>query len=145
MNIEYKIVKENKLIIHYFSGKVLLNDLFNSIKIVINDVDFDPHMSVLNDLRDCEIITDTKSIYELTEYVKNNKKLYAKRKTAFLTNSPKQVVFSTLLINLKNEPLVSIKIVSTIESALKHLKGNTYDYELVNNIINKLKSKWKNS
>ena len=106
-----------------------------------NDVDFNPNMSILNDLRDCEIITDEKSISQLTEFVKNNKKLYAKRKTAFLTNSPKQVVFSTLLINLKNESLVSIKVVSTIKSALMHLTGNAEDYELINGIINKMKSK----
>lgn len=141
MIFEYRILKEKKLIIQYYGGKSSLNDFYNSITVVANNVDFNPNMSILNDLRDCEIITDEKSISQLTEFVKNNKKLYAKRKTAFLTNSPKQVVFSTLLINLKNESLVSIKVVSTIKSALMHLTGNAEDYELINGIINKMKSK----
>ena len=141
MIFEYRILKEKKLIIQYYGGKSSLNDFYNSITVVANNVDFNPNMSILNDLRDCEIITDEKSISQLTEFVKNNKELYAKRKTAFLTNSPKQVVFSTLLINLKNESLVSIKVVSTIKSALMHLTGNAEDYELINGIINKMKSK----
>lgn len=144
MKFQYKILKEDNFLILNYCEKTSLNDLFNSINIVANDIDYNSNMSILNDLRDCEIPTDERSICKLTEYIKNNKKIYAKRRTALLTESPNQVVFSTLLVDLKKESLVSISIVSTLKSALMHLKGNTKDYMLINDIIKDLKSKCNN-
>ena len=143
MEFEYKILTDYRLILLHYRGKASLDDLFNTIRVVAKDKDFNPNFSILNDLRDCTLMTDKKSIQKLTDFVKNNSGVYSERKTAMLTDTPGQVVFSTLLVDLKNESRVSIKIVSTLESAIMFLTGETEKINYLSGIIEQLRIEGK--
>ncbi len=141
--VGYRIVRDCNLLIQYYHGEISLNDIYNSADIISNDPDFDNSLNILNDLREAILITDEESIKELIAHIKKSNILYYERKTAFITSTPNQVVFSTLIELLKNESLVNVKTVSTLENALIHLIGNREKFDEISEAISDLKDEKK--
>ena len=141
----YRILKEQNLIIKYYSGKLTLKDLYDFVKLTGEDADYLPTMFVLNDIRDCLIVIDNNEVYNFIENIKNSQRLYAKRKIVFLTKTPNQVVFSTMIDIFKNETFIKLFIATTLDRALRDLMISEFNYDLVNQTLNDLKTIISNS
>lgn len=141
----YKILKAKNLVIKYYKGEFSLPELIASANFTGHDIDFKPTMNVVNDLRDSIIIAEETEIEKLINYYKENQKLYAERKVAFITSSPNQVVFGLMLTNFKNEALISINTFSTLSPAIEWVELPISDLEMIENCIDELKIQVKNS
>lgn len=137
----YKILKEQNLVIKYYSGNFSLKDMVDCVESTWKDTDYLPTMFVLNDLRDCVIAIKKSVILDFINKIKKNPRVYAKRQIVFLTNTPNQVVFTSMIDLFKNEKLIELNTVSTIERALKYLMISESDYALIYSTLNELKLK----
>lgn len=135
----YRILKEKNLIVKYYSGQISIKDLYDFVNLTGEDADYLPTMFVLNDIRDCIIVIENKEIYNFIENIRNSQRLYAKRKIVFLTSTPNQVVFSTMLNLFKKETLIELSIVTTLDRAFRNLMISKFDYDFVNQTLNDLK------
>ena len=135
----YRVLREQMLVIKYYSGNLSIKDLFEYVEITGDDSDYLPSMFVLNDLRDCYINIEGDAIIDFISKVRESPKVYAKRKIVFLTNNPNQVVFSTMLNMLKKENFIDLYTVSTIGSAFKHLMISDGDFDLIHRTLDELK------
>lgn len=142
---KYRILKEQKLVIKYYSGNLSLKELYDFVEYTGNDTDYLPTMSVINDLRDCFIAIDNEGILDFIHKIKENQKVYDQRKSVFLTDTPNQVVFSSMIEFFKNEPLIELNIVSTIERALRCLMISKVDDGLIHRTLHELKLNGKGS
>jgi hypothetical protein len=82
---------------------------------------------------------ENEAIFDFINKIKRSPKVYAKRKIVFLSDTPNQVVFSSMIDYFKNEPFIQLSTVSTIERALKYLMISEGDYSLVYNTLDELK------
>lgn len=131
----YKIIPELNLIIRRFKGRYSIPEIIQVTEIFSNDKGYLPTMNHLVDIKEAEILANDDDIFELVDYYKASKKVYAKRKTVLLTETPDQVVFGTLLNHYKNEKLVELSVVSTLDPALSILGIPLSNKTIIRNII----------
>jgi hypothetical protein len=132
----YKILPEKHLIIKYFHGFFFMSDIINWMNETVKDSLFDPSFNVLNDYRDAESKMSYEEIHKFTEFLKGDEMSYGKRKSAFITNTPNQTVFSFLLYRFNNEELIKIKTFSNISGAAKWLGLQLSETDIIENLIN---------
>lgn len=135
----YFILKERKLIIEYYSGKIYLNDFLKIHEKKSKDKDFNVNFNLLIDFRNAEILLSETDVLALVNFHKNNKKLFGKRKSAHLTQTPDQVL-SGMHFDIFNKELpIIIKIFSTLEASLRWLGLEIEDIEIIKSNLDKLK------
>lgn len=137
----YIIVKEKKLIIEYYSGHIYLGDFINAHDKKGNDKDFNVNYNLLIDFRDAEIHLDNHEVSELSNYHKNNSKLFGSRYAAHITKTPAQVVAGTKFDMYKNELPIKIKVFSTVEAAMGWVGLKIEDKHLIESYLEVLKNK----
>lgn len=141
--IDYIILPQEKLIIEYFSGMVSLKDVIAQKEKLIRNPNYNPGYNLIDDLRDAQFELIKEQVKGYVDYVFNNKKNIGKRNTAFVTSNPDQVVVSTLFESAKGELPINTMIVSTISTALKHVKISAAKTPIVLECIDKLRDKGK--
>ncbi|HLN22099.1 MAG TPA: hypothetical protein VK213_13480 [Bacteroidales bacterium] len=112
---------ELNLIIRSFKGELTVSDIIQSSEIISKERDFLPTMNFLNDIQETEFQIKEEDIIEVINYYKTTSKVYARRKSVHLTKTPTQVIFGTLMNLYKNETLVELSVVSTLDAALLKL------------------------
>ncbi len=137
--IRYKIISDLKLTVEYYRGAINLEDIINFKNTEIIDEKYNPNYNSIGDFRDADFFLDEKQIKEFINYIKNNKKNMGVRKTALLTNTPSQVVTSTLYqLNSDGLPM-NLKIFSTLESTLKWIDISKSDYQIIDKAVQDMK------
>jgi len=137
--IRYKIISDLKLTVEYYRGAINLEDIINFKNTEIIDEKYNPNYNSIGDFRDADFFLDEKQIKEFINYIKNNKKNMGVRKTALLTNTPSQVVTSTLYqLNSDGLPM-NLKIFSTLESTLKWIDISKSDYQIIDKAVQNMK------
>ncbi len=137
--IQYKIIPDLKLTIEYFKGQVYLDDIIDFKNIEIKDKKYNPNYNSVGDFRDAELLLDENQIKEFINYVKRYNKNMGVRKSALLTNTPSQVVITTLYqLNSEGLPM-SFKIFSTLESAMEWMGISPNDYHKIEKTIQDMK------
>lgn len=137
---DFEILKDQNVMIRYFRGEISLQDLFAFAEIIALHPDYDPKMRVINNLIDAEFIFSQQDIVSFVEFVKNHKKIYGSRRIVFLTDTPNQVVFTTMVKMFKEETLIDIGIVSTLEASINFLGLEEDDLPTIEKCIERLKS-----
>ncbi|MBE0422524.1 MAG: STAS/SEC14 domain-containing protein [Lutibacter sp.] len=120
----YIILKDFNLLIECHSGSLDLKSYINFVKRTTLDPLFSKNMNYLIDLSN---IVFTASIDDITKYntfSDENFTSQIKRKVALVTNSPNQMVFTTLFKTGNTQKLKEIEIFSTKESALEWLNSS---------------------
>ncbi|RLD81176.1 MAG: hypothetical protein DRJ10_06480 [Bacteroidetes bacterium] len=137
--IRYKIISDLKLTVEYYRGAINLEDIINFKNTEIIDEKYNPNYNSIGDFRDADFFLDEKQIKEFINYIKKNKKNMGVRKTALLTNTPSQVVTSTLYqLNSDGLPM-NLKIFSTLESTLKWIDISKSDYQIIDKAVQNMK------
>lgn len=140
---QYKILPELKIMVEYFSLETSLKDKIEHRKIVIQDKYFNPNYNFITDFRDTHIDFSVDDVSAYIEFAKNATKMHGDRRSAILTNTPNQTVFSSLyVLELKNEP-THVEIFSTMDSAIKWVGLSSIDIRKIESVINEMKIKAK--
>lgn len=114
----YRIIPESKLIVEYHSGVGKVEDAIDFRMIQAADPDFSPEFEVIVDLRDLDMDVQVQELKKLVEFYTHNPRLIGYRRNAIITENPHQVVLATLLKQMHANLPQSIKVVSTVGSAV---------------------------
>jgi len=137
----YRILHEEKLIVEYYSGEIVLENLIEFKKMLLTDPEYNPHYNLLADLRDATFLLTEYEIKGYLDYAKPVLYLFKKRKSAYLTHTPNQVVFVTF-IDYYSEGFLPIetKIFSTSNAAISWLKHSICTSDVLENELIDLKN-----
>ena len=142
-SVQYKILPELKIMVEYFSLETSLKDKIAHRKILIQDKYFNPNYNFITDFRDTHIDFSLDDVSAYIEFAKNATKMHGDRRSAILTNTPNQTVFSSLyILELKNEP-THVEIFLTMDSAIKWVGLSSIDIRKIESVINEMKTKAK--
>lgn len=137
--LEYLIIKEMRLIIEYFSGKIYYDDYIKFKNIQSQDENYNPTYNQLLDLRDSELMIDGEQVNNAIQYFKQNKHLLANRRVAVLTSEPNHVIVTTLAI-LNNDTPINNRVFSTVEKAIEFIGYSILEKNKIENLIQQIKT-----
>lgn len=136
----YRILKEENLIVEYHGGVGKIDDAIGFRKIQASDPDFSPEFNVIVDLRDLSMDVQVYELRKLVEFYKQTPSIIGNRRNALITENPSQVVLATMLKQLNTGSPQSIKVVSTVGSAVNWVNSRLSGM-YVANILHELKVK----
>ena len=134
--IKYKILKERKVVIHCYGGKVCITQIKENALKLMEDEDFSPDFDEITDLRNSELVFNHKDdILNYIRFLKTKPSYLSKRKIAVLTNSPDHVVKSTLYKGFGNSLPMRPQVFSTFESIKNYLDIPDFSEQEFNYIV----------
>lgn len=142
--MSYKIIEESRLIIEFFSGDINIDDIIHLQNIISDELNYNPTFDLVFDTREANILVNEKDMIKYLEFVKNHPKIYGKRKAAYLTSKPNEVVVGTLFSKLINDVPIHANVFSTTEAIVNWLKNKNIDNQLLTSVINTLKKQSSN-
>jgi len=119
---KYKILKENNLILEFHKGALDI-DSFIKFKIKLTeDPLFTNSLNYYIDFKNVTFNLSESDVDKYLNFLKGNSNYLGKRKVALITNTPKQVVYSTFFKMKRTNSIQAIEVFSTSKSALAWLK-----------------------
>lgn len=139
---KYKILTELNLIIEYYSGEIDIDDIIHMQKVLSEESIYRPTQDIILDFRDATLKIEEEDLKRYLEFVKGFPKVFGKRKAAYLTNTPNDVVITTIfdLVVQQNDVPINIGIYSTFKGILDWLDIETIDYNAIELIIDDIKT-----
>lgn len=137
----YKILKKHQIIIEYHKGIITLESFVNFKKEITKNKDFIKDLKYLVYLTDAVFNTSPSDIEAYIQFLKDNVAVYGKRKVALITDTPNQVVATTLFKTLEEVSSQNIEIFSTTGKAYEWLQVPNLPLDKVNKILSDLKNK----
>ncbi|NOQ26770.1 MAG: hypothetical protein GQ564_15525 [Bacteroidales bacterium] len=138
--LDYLIIAEKALIIEFYRGKYYVDELIDFKKKVGNDKEYNPCYNIIQDFREVEFLFKINEVSKYVEFISNNEKYLARRKSTMITETPNQVVTSIGFEILKKELPIQVKVCSTVEVAFAFVKLPGCDWEIVESLIDNLKN-----
>lgn len=130
INSIYTILEELEFIIEYHEGLLTLESIIDYRMNQMHDPKFNPGFNMLLDMRNVEMTGDPEEVQEYVDFYMKNKNITGNRRVAVLTNTPKQVFYTTLFEQNNDKLMQKTKIFSTQAAALKWLNVNLTEPEL---------------
>ena len=135
----YKILEDENLIIEVHRG-TCNSDSFQDFKIKLGeDPLFHKDFKFLVHIKGVNFKTNMNDIDELATFITKNKKNLGKRKIGILTDTPEQVVNSTLYMTLLSKENNDVQVFSTNQESFKFLNITPNKYELIEKTLKNLK------
>ncbi len=114
-------IDEQLVVVRYF-GRVKLDDVIKVLENVICHPEYNKLFSFLIDVRYCEFSNNADNVKRFFFYIQKKFPFLLGSKTAFLSNTPRQVVIATVLKLLLGKRGNNIHVCSTPEYALNWLE-----------------------
>lgn len=138
---QYRILSELKIMVEYFSLETSLKDKIEHRKRVIQDQYFNPNYNFITDFRDTHINFSVDDVSAYIEFATNATKMHGDRRSAILTNTPNQTIFTSLyILEVQNSPS-HVEIFSTMDAALRWVGLSSVDNIKIEAVINEMKTK----
>jgi len=132
----YVILPDENLVIEFHSGILEVPDYIEFKQNLLKDPLFKPNLNHFIHFKNVVFQTPPSELSNFVGYIKENVQSLGKRKLAFITDTPNQVVTTTMYkIMQQNTTLIS-EIFSTNEGALKWLNPPTLNNVELNKILN---------
>jgi len=140
----YRILKEHSLVTIVHNGYLNLNSMMSLMKKLCSDPIFSSNFDCIIDINDVVIDLTIKDINIYVNHLENNSNPLENKRIALITNTPKQVVYSTLFKQEQEllHPLQKVQIFSTLENACEFLKLKDCSVDLVLENIKTLKKEF---
>lgn len=137
--LKYKIIPELNLIIDCWYGELTFDKILSSKLEQANDPEWNQAYHNISDIRNAVFSLSDKEAKKIIDYTRTDIRWQHKRKTAYLTDNPNQVVFQKLLeFNKSREIPNEIEGFSTLNAILNWLQIDMSEFEKINNIIREL-------
>ena len=128
---KYVILKELNLIIECHSGILDADSFIDFKKSIALDPLFLPNLNYFVHLKKVTFSTKLEDIDKYIKFLESNSKTYGNRRVALITDTPNQVVSTTMFKMLQQNKVQSVEIFSTSESALEWLNVNFNKKEIL--------------
>lgn len=120
----YKILKEQNLIVEYHTGIIDAKSFIAFKKCITLDPLFLPSLNYFVHLKNAAFVTNLEDVDAYANFLADNYTIFGNRRVALITNTPNQVVPSTIFKMLQETSPQLVEIFSTNERALKWLNSN---------------------
>ena len=134
----YKILKEHNLIVEYHSGILDADSFIEFKKSITLDPLFLPSLNYFVHLKKVTFSKNLEDIDTYANFLEANSKVYGNSRVALITNTPNQVVSTTIFKMMQQNKSQSVEIFSTSESALEWLNSN-FDKNEILDVLGELK------
>lgn len=131
----YKILKEHNLIVEYHSGILDADSFIEFKKSITLDPLFLPSLNYFVHLKKVTFSTNLEDIDKYVRFLDANSKVYGNRRVALITNTPNQVVSTTMFKMMQQNKAQSVEIFSTNENALEWLNSNLNKDEILDVLV----------
>ena len=123
--LDYIVLGDKRLIVAYLAGKIWLTDILDFQNLMITSQEFNPNYNFLVDMRDADLQLKEDDVIRHLDYLRKIEvQFIARRKAAYITRTPEQVVITSLYEMLNKDFPIQIKPVSTLYAASKWLGLN---------------------
>lgn len=131
----YKILKEHNLIVEYHSGILDADSFIEFKKSITLDPLFLPSLNYFVHLKKVTFSTNLEDIDKYVRFLDANSKVFGNRRVALITNTPNQVVSTTMFKMMQQNKAQSVEIFSTNENALEWLNSNLNNDEILDVLV----------
>jgi hypothetical protein len=126
--VSYKIFPELKLIIEVVGGSISIDDFIELKRNEILDKNYNPNYNFIVSVNYLEPSFEDEQLKKIIDYIKDNRAIIGKRRSAILTETPKQTVASIMYESATKGLPMSFKTVSTIKAAMDWV-GVSFEHE----------------
>jgi len=127
----YKILKPHNLIVEYHTGVLDADSFIDFKQKIALDSLFSPNLHFLVHLKKVTFSTNLEDIDKYVRFLDANSKVYGNRRVALITNTPNQVVSTTMFKMMQQNKSQSVEVFSTNENALEWLNSNLDKTEIL--------------
>ena len=131
----YKIISEHNIIIEFHKGNIEVDSYIKFKEKTFNDEDFKTGLNYLIHFKNVTFFTPQEDIKKFVNFIKNNAPKLGKRKVALITNTPNQVVSTTIYKTMQANLNQEVEIFSTDEAALNWLIPKSFSFKDLNEIL----------
>jgi hypothetical protein len=136
----YKILNKERLIVEYHSGDINIDEFINSRKIISSDSEYNADFDLIFDFRDVNMIVSQQDIDKFVVFLKNFNPILGKRKSAYLTSKPHEVVITTLFsMNIKDLSILPHTF-SSLEGVVAWIGNKDINTQILDDIFRELKT-----
>ncbi len=132
---KFKIYSEYNLIAEFHSGTLNLESYLQFKKDLFSHKEFKSGMNYYINLKKVNFTIPTEDIQKFAEFNNKRPSFLKRRKIALVTDTPNQVVSTTIYKTLLNKKNQDIKIFSTNENALRWLITTPISLEKFKDIL----------
>jgi hypothetical protein len=134
--LKYKIIPALKLYIDCWYGKLTFDKILTAKLEQAKDSLWNREYNNISDIRNSIFTLSDEEAKKIIDYTETDTRWQNDRKTAYLTNTPNQVVFQKLLEFNKSQDIPNkIEAFSTLEAILSWLGIGKSNFNKINNII----------
>jgi hypothetical protein len=119
MSIDYKIDSDSRIIYEYWSSKVTFDDYKAYKEILFADEEYDATYDVVSDLREFTLNFEVEELDKIVNLFLDHPDKIMKRKSALITNNPKQVAAGMIFQTKSSVTPVNVMVFSTFEAAME--------------------------
>ncbi|MFA9371964.1 MAG: STAS/SEC14 domain-containing protein [Labilibaculum antarcticum] len=138
-NSYYMYVKEHKLLVECFCGEIEFKDVVELKKEIEDNLKEEVKINILVDIQEDISTLSIEKLDNFTQFYQNSGFISRIGRMAVVTSTPTQVVKTMLLIDALKENNTSIKVFSSIKSALDWLNTGI-DLNRVKSILKNFKT-----
>ena len=120
-NITYKVIQELALIIELYEGDLTVEDIIYNKERIAESENYDSSYDLILDFRNADLQYMTSDIDRLVAFFKENTILHQKKKVAYLTSKPNEVVATTLFTFKIDDFSIEPKTFSTRDAVVAYL------------------------
>lgn len=134
----FLILKNFNLVIECHKGELDLASFIKFKKQLSQHPDFTPNLNCFICFKKVIFNTSSSDIEDYISFLKENSSVFGKRKIALITDTPNQVVSTTLYKTLQENLNQSVEIFSTNEKAIEWLNISKFSKDDFYNYFNKI-------
>ena len=131
----YKIINDHNIIIEYHKGKLDVGSYIKFKEKTFNDKDFKTGLNYLIHFKNVTFFTPQEDIKKFVNFIKNNAPKLGKRKVAFVTSTPNQVVTTTIYKSMLADIKQQVAVFSTNDNALNWLTSNSLNTKKIIDVL----------
>jgi len=135
LNSTYRILPDKNLVIEYHSGVLKVEDYIEFKKKLHTDPLFKADLKHFIHHKNVVFNTKPADIVHFTKYINSVAELLGNRKVALVTDTPNQVVSTTMYKMMQKNPTQTVDVFSTLESGLNWLDVDEFYLDELMNII----------
>jgi len=131
----YKIISEHNIIIEFHKGNIDVDSYIKFKEKTFNDEDFKTGLNYLIHFKNVTFFTPQEDIKKFVNFIKNNAPKLGKRKVAFVTSTPNQVVTTTIYKSMLADIKQQVAVFSTNDNALNWLTSNSLNTKKIIDVL----------
>ena len=135
----YRIINDLNLIIEYHSGNLDVPSYIKFKERTFKDPNFKTGLNYFIHFKNVTFIKPKENVHLLVEFIKKNASKFGKRKVAFITSTPEQVVATTIYKTMLADNEQDVTVFSTNENAFNWLTSNPLNTIKLVEIIKEIK------